>query len=148
VPDAAAEFAALARTLTEAGEGGLHRELYNAINDAARPLAREIGSVSHLRPYMPDPYADVLASDLAVSVLKRAGPNPGVSLRAKGRARARRVAQLNAGRLSHPLWGNRQHWYGQAVRPGFFDDPVARAGPEVRRQIQEAVRRVIAKIHA
>jgi hypothetical protein len=168
--DAAVEFQALARALTDAGETGLKRELYKAISDTARPLAREIGDVEHLKPYMPDPYAAVLASDLAVRISKRTGTNPGVFIRALGRTRNRHVERIEQGILRHPVFGTEAQlarflaiprsqraraghgrgwtWRDQDVRPGFFADPVDRAGPEMRRQIQAAVRRIIRKIYA
>lgn len=152
--DAAVEFLALASALKEAGETGLRNELYKAISDAAQPLVRDIGNVTHLRADMPDRYADVLAKDLKVSVYRRtAGEEPGATL--VGRAPTfgrggRKVAQRNRGLITHPLFGNRKRWYEQTggMRPGFFDDPVERSGPEVRNQIEAAVRRVRDKIYA
>lgn len=144
----AEEFAALARRLKEAGETGLRRELYKAINDAARPLAQEIGSTSHLEPYMPRRYAGVLASDLAVTVSKLTSRNPGVRLVAKGRVRRRKVKSLDAGVLSHPLFGNRKRWFTQTdgVRAGFFTGPAEQSAPQVRAAILTAMHDVAGKI--
>ena len=60
------------------------------------------------------------------------------------------MRRLNAGRISHPLFGDREHWYAQAggMVPGFFDDPVSRAGPGLRTEVEAAVRRVRDKIYA
>ena len=146
--DAAIEFEALARALRDAGEKDLQRELRKAINDAAQPLSREVQDEGHLRPYMPNRYAAILASDLAVTVSQRIGTSPGVTLRARGRQKQRHVARLNRGILTHPLFGDREHWFNQPIRPAFFDDPVAASGPQVRDQIAAAVRRVIDKIYA
>jgi len=162
--DAAVEFEALAHALKEAGETGLRKELYDAINAAARPLAEEIRNVEHLKPYMPDRYAEILAEDLAVQILKRTGATTGVNLRAKGRHRSRHVARINQGILTHPVFGTqaqelaalsagRGHgrgwtWVSQRIQPRYFDDPVARSGPEVRQQIVEALHRVRDRIYA
>src|SRR6185437_2436475 len=97
----AADFAALSRRLKEAGETGLRRELYRNISKAAGPLADEISSAAHLRPYMPDRYAETLAADLRVSVSRRTGNDPGVSIRAKGRAHSRKLQQLDDGSITH-----------------------------------------------
>ena len=51
----------LAARLKEAGETGLKRELQKNIRNAAQPLAREIASLGHLIPYIPDRYAAVLS---------------------------------------------------------------------------------------
>jgi hypothetical protein len=158
VADAATEFEALARALKDAGETELRRELYKALNDAAKPVIRNIRA--GLGDYMPDRYAAVLDADLKLTVSKRTGTNPGVTL--LGRAAAgygpgsrrsltgRKVKRVNAGLLTHPVFGNREVWRTQTdgMKPGFFDAPVARSGPEVRRQIVAALHRVIGKIYA
>jgi len=156
--DAATEFAALAYALREAGEKGLKRELDKALNDAARPVAKVIGNVGHLKDYMPDAYAGILAPDLRVSVRKRStGENPGVTIAASaptagGRPsrRGRNIPRLNRGVLAHPLFGDRERWFYQAdgVTAGFFDRPVEEARPAVRRQIEQALARVRDKIYA
>jgi hypothetical protein len=159
VADAAVEFAALARALKEAGETGLRKELYDGINEAAKPVVDQIKALPHLRDYMPDRYADVFAGDLKVTTSKRTGTEPGVTLLGRaptlGRG-GRKIAQRNAGVITHPEFAQagtpRRSWRWRTqtagMRPGFFDDPVERAGPEVRRQIEAALRRVIDRIYA
>lgn len=132
--------------LREAGsEGkGLRRELYKAINEAARPLAAEVGDTGNLRSHMPDRYADVLVGDLSVTAVKRGGRNPGVSVRAKGRRSKRKVVSLDAGVISHPLFGRRDRWFTQSggMRAGFFTGPAEKAAPEIRRKVLDAMREV------
>lgn len=121
---------------------GLRRELYKAVNAAARPLAKEIGSPANLRPYMPDPYADLLATDITVGATKSTGKNPGVAIRAKGRRHARKLKRLNDdGILSHPVFGDRKRWVDQTshVKPGFFTDPCEKAAPDIRDQVSGAM---------
>jgi hypothetical protein len=144
----AADFAALSRRLKEAGETGLRRELYRKISEAARPLADEISSAEHLVPYMPNRYAAVLASDLSVRVSRRTGNDPGVSIRAKGRSKGRKLQQLDNGLITHPLWGNREHWFRQtaAMRAGFFTDPAEHAAPDMRKAILAAMSETSRKI--
>jgi hypothetical protein len=134
----------LSARLREAGtEGqGLRRELYKAINQAAKPLAAEIKNAEHLHSYMPGRYAEVLAADLAVTATKSTSKNPGVAIRAKGRRHKRKVIQLDSGVLKHPLYGNRDHWFEQAhgVRAGFFAEPAKRAAPAIRDAVMDALR--------
>ena len=153
--DAATEFAALAYALREAGETGLKRELYKALDDAARPVAEVIGGENHLKEFLPDRYAGVLRPDLKVSARKRStGENPDVTIiattRQLGGVQRRRIRRLNAGVLAHPLFGNRKRWYDQTggVTAGFFDRPVEEARPAVRSQIEDALARVRNKIYA
>lgn len=147
VAEAAQEFADLAKNLKLVGLDGLRRELYQALNEAAAPLAREIGNVDHLKDYMPSRYAGVLAGDMRIVTHKRAaGTDPGVILHitapTAGRG-GRKVRQRNEGRITHPVFGDRSDWKVQfkGMRPGFADDPANRAGPVVRDRILEAVRR-------
>lgn len=137
-----AELRDLAVRLRDAGsEGrGLKRDLYAAMDEAVRPVADEVGRVSHLMPYLPDPYAEVLASDMTVRTARTlyAG-TPRIEVTAKGRLRRRRLKTLDEGSLSHPLFGNRERWFSQPVRPGFFSDPVNRAAPQIRDRIAAAM---------
>ena len=110
---AAERFALLGRYLKDAGEGGLKRNLQKNINDAAGPLARKISSVGHLKPYLPDRYAVVLAKDLSARVSQRfASGNPGVMIRAQARERKRKIARLDRGTINHPVYarGPRSTW--------------------------------------
>ena len=148
-----ADFADLSRRLKEAGETGLRRELYKAIDRSARDLAGEIGSVQHLYPYLPNPYARVLAADLKVRVYKRSGRDPHLTIRAEGREHKRKLAQLDErGILVHPVFaqGARRGWTWRPqfshVRPGFFTDPCENAGPQVRDEILGAMRETARKL--
>jgi hypothetical protein len=160
VADAAVEFEALARALREAGEKGLAQELRKGINEAARPLPDEIRA--SLIPHMPDTYAATLNHDLRITISQRpSGTSPGVSVVAKAsgsvptvsrRNTGRKLKRLDTGLLSHPVFGDRKVWRtqgpeGGGMRPGWFSDPVNKARPRVRQQIEDAVRRVRDKIY-
>ena len=49
------------------------------------------------------------------------------------------LAALNRGRLRHPLFGNRKHWYMQAIEPGFFTKPIEDDEEALKRRIQAAI---------
>jgi len=145
------ELRLLAARLREAGTDGqgLKRELLKSINDAARPLAEEISSDEHLRPYVPDRYAAVLAADLTVRSQKLLGRNPTVRIRARNKTHRRRIRQLDrTGVIYHPLFGNRRKWFIQraAVSPGFFTDPAQKAAPDIRDHVLTAVHEPAQKI--
>ena len=148
---AAREFADLAKNLRAVGDDELRKELFQAIDEAAAPVAAEIGNVTNLRDKMPNRYADVLAGDLKVSTHKTTGgTDPGVTLLVRaptiGRG-GRKVRQRNAGTITHPVFGNRRNWKVQTagMRPGFVDDPVEKAVPHVRDKVLEAVQRITEK---
>lgn len=145
----------LAQRLREAGpEGqGLKRALMRQITEAARPLAAEISNVEHLKPYMPDRYAALLAADLSVGTVKNFGTDPGVSIRGKGRERARKVRYLNEGTINHPVYarGERKTWRWKnmqtgGMRAGFFTDACKEATPQIRSKVLEALTETARKI--
>jgi hypothetical protein len=146
---AAAEFRILARNLKAAGEGGLRRQVQKQITEAAKPLAREIASPEHLKPYMPDRYALVLSADLTVRVARGLSSNPGVQIRAQAREHKRKVARLDTGLINHPVYaqGARRGWSWSnnqtgGMKAGFFTDPCQRATPQIRSKVLQALTEV------
>jgi len=141
---AAQDLAILARNLRDAGETGLRRDLVKGIKDAADTIPPVVRR--QLPGFMPAQYAAVLNPDLdmGTSVHTSVGA-PGVSVyvRPRGR-RKRKLPRLDRGILTHPLFGDRQHWYDQTdgVRPGFFSGPVEDAVPRVRADMEAAIERV------
>jgi hypothetical protein len=49
---------------------------------------------------------------------------------------------LDRGRLRHPLFGNRRHWYGQTVPVGWFARPMEANADNVQRELRQAVREI------
>jgi hypothetical protein len=137
--DAAAELEALAFRLRRAGDVELGREVTRAMRDPVKDKVRD-----DLKPRLPDRYAAELDEDLRLGVSVRTNErNPGVSLTASS-GRARKLRYLDEGRLTHPLFGDREHWYTQegadkGVRPGWFTGPAEAAGPRVRTEIERAL---------
>lgn len=143
--DFATELESVARELRRQADGALFRELTSAFRDAVRPVPAKIRA--GLRPEMPDRYADTLDADLNLRTsVRTAGSEPGVSLIATTRSgKNRKLARLDAGDLTHPLFGDRDHrWYTQAVTPGWFTGPCEAAGPQVYAALEAALERVAA----
>ena len=138
--DAAAELEALAFRLRRAGNGDLLREVTRAMRDAVVPVQDQIRA--GLAPDLPNRYAADLDADLRLGVnVRTSDRNPGVSLTGQSRG-GRKLRNLDAGRLTHPLWGNREKWFTQeepSVQPGFFTGPAEAAGPRVRAEIEKAL---------
>lgn len=142
--DAASELESIARHLREIGDTDLLRELTRRMRDAVDPVPDQVRQ--GLAPHLPNRYAAALDADLRIGTSVRTNErNPGVSLTGQARAKARRLRTLDAGRLSHPLWGDRAHWYTQGVQPGWFSGPAEDATPAVRAGIDEALLDVAAK---
>lgn len=109
-----------------------------AVDRVYRPVL-----VGMVPAFMPSGYAPELAADLKVSTSVRfAGVNPGVTAVVSaptGGKFGRDVSRLEEGRLSHPLFGNRKHWYRQRVRRGFASVPLKAIRPQIRREIDQEV---------
>lgn len=90
----------------------------------------------------------VAAAGVRASV--RRGPrSAGVSLVSGRKSQGGRsdLRGIDRGATRHPLYGNRGHWYAQAVQPGFFTKAVEGDGldafrKEVDAAVGEAVREV------
>jgi len=146
----------LAARLKEAGEEGkgFRKSLMKQLDEAAKPIAREIADPAHLEKYMPHRYAGVLAADLSVKAQKIFAKNPRVSISARTRReRRRKVNLLDAGRINHPIYarGPRDTWNwmnGQTagMRPGFFTDPCEKAEPKIRERVLAAITETAGKI--
>lgn len=142
--DMASELEAAAVRLRRAGREDLARELTAAMRHAVAPVPGQIRD--GLRPHLPDPYAAALAADTDIrTVTRNSGGDATVSVYAKSRGKSRRLRRLDAGQLSHPLWGDRERWYDQAVHPGWFTGPCQDAEPRVRDALEKALRDVAAK---
>lgn len=146
----------VAARLRDAGDEGkgLKRQLQKNITEAAQPLARKIADVEHLKPYLPDRYAAVLAADLGVKVVNRfSGGNPAVQVRAQAREHKRKVARLDVGLINHPVYarGRRGTWSWSnnqtgGMKPGFFSDACREATPQIRSKVLEALTETAGKI--
>lgn len=146
----------LAARLKDAGDEGkgLRKNLMKQLDEAAKPLTREIADPAHLEKYMPHRYALVLAADLSVRSQKIFASNPRVSISAKTRReRRRKVNLLDAGRINHPIYarGPRKTWdwiNGQTagMRPGFFTEPCEKATPQIRERVLAAITETAGKV--
>ena len=139
--DAAAELEALAFRLRRAGETELLQEVTKAMRDAVEPVKDEIRA--GLKPKLPDRYAETLDADVRIGVsVRTAGGDPGVSVTGQSAGKARKLRNLDAGRLTHPVFGDRERWETQeepSVQPGWFTGPAEAAGPRVRDAMEKAL---------
>ncbi len=147
----AEQFFALSRRLKVAGDKDLRRELYRGLNRAMKPLITEVRA-SALETL---PKTGGLAAEIAGSKMRtqrRTGAKSvGVKLIVTGptlgsMGRGRDIGAINRGRLRHPLFGDRHHWYLQTVTPGWFSKPTDSSGPAVREQLLVAMKTVADKI--
>lgn len=151
----------LAKRLRKAGRTDLRRELVKGLRVAGKRVADEAkGNVLAL----PSP-SGAIRRRVAKSVkvrIRTGARNPGVQvvstdtpLRPSPRAKPMAV-HLNIGTWRHPTFGHRvwvlpngkikSAWFPQHVPPGWFDRAAADKGPEARKEVLAAMKRVKAKL--
>ena len=143
--DMASELEAAAVRLRRAGQDDLARELAAAMRRGVAPVPDLIRG--GLKPHLPDRYAGTLAADLDIRTTTRAGSattDAVVSVYAQSRTGSRKLKRLDAGLLTHPLFGNREHWYtqegaAQGVEPGWFTEPCEAEEARVRAELERAL---------
>lgn len=133
-----AQLEALSARLRALGLGELQRELGDAIQRATAPVPQAIRS--GLPGRLPNRYAAELDDDLDIRTSRRGGTVAIVG-RTRG-AKQRKLRRLDQGVLEHPLWGDRAYWYRQAVRPGWFTQPIQDDQPRVREEVEAALTRI------
>ncbi|MGX4657105.1 hypothetical protein ACWCHM_26150 [Micromonospora sp. SCSIO 07396] len=157
-------FRVVARRLrTAADRKDLVKELRKGITAATPTLKDAVRSAAP--SYLPDRYAGVLVPALRMTTTtSTTGDQVTVrlSVTAQGaKGNPRQVATAEAGRLKHPVFGRtrplKRHakhratsranpWVTQVVRPGFVTKPMLAEVGAVRKEIEGAVDRVLAKL--
>ena len=66
--------------------------------------------------------------------------------KAKPPARYLDIASLDRGRLRHPLFGNRERWFSQQVKPGFWTNTINERADEIQRDLVQVLDDVAGKI--
>lgn len=132
----------LGRRYLRAGDGQLARHLHVGMRSALAGVEADIRASARRLPASNGLAAEVASSRITVSVAAN-----GNSIRALVTARHRyNLAGLDKGTNVHPLFGNRRHWYRQAVRPRWFSEPVEARTDDVRRAIQKAVKSAVGSL--
>lgn len=147
----AEQFFALARRLKEADDRDLRRELYRGLNRAMKPLTTAVRqSALDVLPHRGGLGAEIAKSKMRTQ--RRTGAKSvGVKLIVTGPAlgsggRGRDIAAIDRGRVRHPLFDHRSHWYMQAVTPGWFSKPTDSSKPMVQESLLLAMKDVADKI--
>lgn len=98
--------------------------------------------------YLPDRYAPVFAGDIRVQTFVHLAVMPSVRVRvyAHGVRGSRDVRAVNAGRVRHPLFANRNHWYETRARRGVITTEFRRMRPELVEAINEELENVAQRV--
>lgn len=135
----------LARQLRETGNGELRKELLRGIRQSTKGTLQAVRESAGSQLPRGGGLADRVAGSKFSSRTRTAGRSVGVRLTAAPN-QLRGIKRLDFGDLRHPLFGNRQHWFSQSVRPRFLSRPIEERAPQVRSDIQDVMNDVARKI--
>jgi hypothetical protein len=131
-------FKALQRKLKAVDRRDLRRELNRGLRDGAKPLIGDARDAARSELPSTGGLADrVAGKPMSISITQA-----GVQVRIKGVD----AVSTNRGRLRHPVYGNREVWVTQSIKPGWFTDRMRREAPKVRPDLVRAMERVAEKI--
>lgn len=142
------EFLRVAKALHVQGTAGqgLRKELRQQLKEAASPM--ESAVLAHVAQYLPSGYAPVMAAGLKVrpsQSLRGSGAGLKLSAYSKGVTRRRHIRVIDRGTLRHPVYGNREAWVSQRVKPGFWSEVLSKSDVPLDK-IREAIRNVANKL--
>ena len=132
----------LGKALKQVGDRELRLELLRAIRTATKPTHQQIrASARELLPHRGG-LADLIARCSLSTRTRLSGRSVGVRVQARSQ---HDIRALDKGRLRHPLYGDREHWFQQYVREGWFSRPLFATGKAVRLEVSEAASRIALK---
>jgi hypothetical protein len=131
------------------------RDLSRRLHTAASDIPEELAAAA--RRAMGPP-RDKLRGSALRTLPRRGGLNREVAFNTKFRTYripngARIVAQsrydivaMNYGSTIHPLFGNKEHWYREDIREGWWDRVISQVEPAARREMEQALENIKQKI--
>lgn len=137
------KLAAVTRRLKATGQSGLKRDMLRGLRAAAKPLP-EVARASALET-LPKKGGlnEVVASQKFAVRTRTSGRNPGVRVVGVSKEHLR---AMDAGRLSHPVFGNRNVWVKQKIKPGWWTVPLTAQAPAVRARLLAVLAETARKI--
>lgn len=128
------DFTALARRLRKASRE-LRSDLYRGINRATKPLKEAVRESARKRLPKRGKLNKRVASTKIVTKRRMTGRQAGVSIVG---ASGYDIGSINLGHVRHLTYGHKP-WSDQAVKPGFWTDPLVAGAPEVRAEIDQVM---------
>lgn len=123
--------------LHKAAVKGVKSELRKALGAATKPARTQIRNLERDGGYLPTKMRKKWIP-LPSQVISTANDQIAVVWRQrKGKSD---MKALNRGKLRHPLFGNRHHWYNQSIKPGMWDKSLAKVAPDAVEKVDDAMR--------
>lgn len=128
----------LARRLKEQGGSELRKKLLKGIRETNKPTINAIREEARSTLPHRGGLADLVARSSIGTRTRTSGDNVGVEIRGTGK-QVRSLRDLNAGKLRHPVYGNRNNWVEQQIEPGWFDRPIEADLPRIHRALTDVM---------
>lgn len=136
-------LARLSRALRDADRNDLSKELNRALQRASGPLKKSARQgAQQILPYRGGLADRVAGSRFTARVTKR-GKGAGLQIVATGRDD---IAGMDAGKVRHPVFGNRSKWVTEKITPGWFTKPLTLDAPKSRGELVKAIDAVAKKL--
>lgn len=133
----------LAARIKETGNKPLRNELTKGLRAATEPMRSDITAAASDRLPRRGGLGALVASYKVTHSLRQSGRNPGVRITMKG---GKQLPLVDAGRVRHPVFGDRKRWVTQAIAPGFWSDPIDAASAKAAQEIQNVLDAVERKL--
>lgn len=135
----------LGRMLKETGDKELKKELLAGVRKEGKPAVKAVkDSIGDYVPQSGGAADAVRRSTIGVRTTL-SGKNVGIRIRGTGR-QVQNLKRINAGFLRHPVFGNRDAWVDQRIKPGFFDEPLMKRKDDVTHGIKRVLDDIAARI--
>ena len=140
----AEDLAKAAKQIKEMGDKTLRRELTRAIREASKPAQAAIRASALEELPKRGGLAAKVASSRVTTKIRTSARTAGVRIQATN---LHDIAAMNRGRLRHPVFGNKNVWVNQKIKPGWFTDPANATRPVAQQRVRAAMERVQANLH-
>lgn len=138
VEGGARDLERVARRLKETGRKDLRKDLLAGIRKEGKDTVKDIKASAAAELPHRGGLAE-LVSRSSYGIRTRMSGNS-IGVRVQGTSRSvKSLRALNAGRLRHPVYGNRNVWVEQQVEPGWFDKPIERDADNIRRGVDRVL---------
>ena len=138
------QFLRFSKALKHAGRTELRKELNRGMRTAAKPLIAKTRAEALRRLPQRGGFARQVATEPQRIQVRTGAKTAGVRVvvgKKRGGAKA-----ANRGVIRHPVFGNRDVWVNQSVKPGWFDEPLKDSAPAIRRELLQAMHDVAERV--
>ena len=135
----------LGQALKELGDKEIRKETLRALKAPAKRLGED--ARDRAGTVLPGGLGEYIAGTRVTVQARMSGQNASIRVRGVRRKQGGLVDldAIDRGRLRHPLFGDRRHWYTQQVQPGWWTKAMEAGAPAVRAELARVIGDAIAR---